>query len=652
MPLPIEPKPAAQTQIPPPNVADEAVITRARLDALLACEPWMVLALRADLTVEFCNDAYAKFVGMTVEALQGKNLLELFPVLAKTRSLAAYREVLSTGKPARVEGWLGKRCMASNVHAAPWGLIAIEEDITEFKQAIEAAAAGPKEESGRLDDARHELVLQGTRDVVWEWDVPSNRSRYAGPLREMLHLPPEAPEPDFGMVNRRMHADDRERVQLALEKHIETNKPYEETFRVQRADGTWITVESRGRVLRDEKGMPWRVLGSLRDITERIRLHEQLLQAQKMEGIGRLAGGIAHDFNNLLTAILGYTELAAAKIGEPDHVLDALEKVKLAGDRAAALTRQLLGFARKQVTQPRVVNVNQIVGSVHKMLRLGADIEIRTSLADDAGEILIDPNQLEQVLINLAVNARDAMPTGGKLTFETRGLMLDEDLASRRPGLTPGEHVLIAVSDTGTGMTSEVKDRLFEPFFTTKEPGKGTGLGLATCYGIVKQNRGHIAAYSELGRGASFALYFPRVRQGVQPMPAESSQVPRGTENVLLVDDEPLVREIAKLQLKRLGYAVTEVADGESALKLLKNHAIVVDLLVTDMVMPKLGGPELAAAAKAARPGLRVMFMSGYAEAAAGENGLAMPDVVFLHKPFSQAELARKVRQALDVSKA
>lgn len=621
-------------------------LAQQRFEALLGCEPWMVLALRPDMSVEFCNEAYARFVGMKVQDLVGRNLLSLFPVLAQTRSLAAYRDVLRTGKPARVEGWLGKRCMLAHVHAAPWGLIALADDITAYKQAIEAAAAGPQGQSARLDEQRYRLVLESTRDVIWEWDVPGDRARYAGPLRELLAWPEGGEEPSFSEIRRRIHPDDRDRYVAAQREHFEKGLPYAETFRVERCDGTWIWLEARGQAICDAQGMPWRVIGSLRDVTEGRRLQEQLLQAQKMESIGRLAGGIAHDFNNLLTTIMGYTEMVSARLPESSRERAELDVVRKASQRAAELTRQMLGFARKQMTQPRVLSLNDVIRGMERMMALSEEIETRIVLAKDLWRVSIDPNQFEQVLMNLVVNARDAMPSGGRLTIETANCLLDETYVRTRRDVRPGEYVVVTVTDTGVGIARELHEKIFEPFFTTKEVGKGTGLGLATCFGIMQQNGGHMAVYSEPGHGAAFKVYLPRCEEGSAPVPAAAVEAPPGGhERILLVEDEPAVREIALLQLRKLGYDVQVAQDGLEALSLAMMQENRLDLVLTDMVMPRMGGRELAENLRQARPDIRVLFMSGYTENGVFQGGAGG---LFLQKPFSLGELARKVRAALD----
>jgi PAS domain S-box-containing protein len=394
--------------------------------------------------------------------------------------------------------------------------------------------------------------------------------------------------------------------------------------------------------------------GIARDLTERHRMEQQLLQAQKMESIGRLAGGVAHDFNNLLTAILGYAELAedALSPGSSEH--GYVQNIQKAALRAADLTRQLLAFARRQIIEPRIVYLNDLMFDVDRMLRrlIGEDIELTTLPAPDLWPVKADPSQIGQVIVNLAVNARDAMPLGGKLTIETANVALDEEYARQHVEAKPGEYVMLAVSDTGVGMTEEVKARIFEPFYTTKEHGKGTGLGLATCYGIVKQSGGHIAFYSEPDRGTTFKIYLPRAGEQAALLPREEPvPLPSGSETVLLVEDEALVRDIAAQTLRARGYTVLEAGNGDEALRVVQSHRGMIDLVITDVVMPQMGGTELAERLEEMLPGIKVLFTSGYTDNAIVSQGVLEPNTAFLHKPFTPGAIARKVREVLDTGR-
>jgi two-component system, cell cycle sensor histidine kinase and response regulator CckA len=406
--------------------------------------------------------------------------------------------------------------------------------------------------------------------------------------------------------------------------------------------------------VRDARGQIAGLVGISRDITARKRLEAQFRHAQKMEGIGRLAGGVAHDFNNLLTAITGYAELARDTLA-PDDPLDGdLQAILDAANRATALTRQLLVFARKQVLEPQVLQLNELVLNLDKLLRrlIGEDIEFVTLPAPELWSVKADANQIEQILVNLAINARDAMPRGGKLTIEIANVLLDAAYVRQHMGARRGSYVMLAVSDTGVGMPPEVQARVFEPFFTTKEAGKGTGLGLATCYGIVKQHGGSIWVYSEVGHGTTFKVYLPRTTEVADDRRTDASPaVLGGSETVLLVEDEGTVRQLATRVLRQLGYTVLEASDGVEALRVAGEHSGMIDLLLTDVVMPQLGGAVLATRLRETYLRLKVLFMSGYTDQAIVDHSLLEPGVAFLQKPFAPELLARRVREVLTVEK-
>ena len=388
------------------------------------------------------------------------------------------------------------------------------------------------------------------------------------------------------------------------------------------------------------------------DITEHRALEEQLRQSQRIEAIGQLAGGVAHDFNNILTAIAGYSDLSLRRLGIEHPVSKNIEQIQKAGTRAAGLTRQLLAFSRRQILQAKLFDLNSLVADMSTMLHrlIGEDIQLTTMLKPQIGQIKADPGQIEQVLLNLVVNARDAMPVGGKLTIETAKVQLDEDYAGRHISVKPGPYVLLAVTDTGTGMDATTRERIFEPFFTTKDVGKGTGLGLSTVYGIVKQSGGYVWVYSEVGKGTSFKVYLPVV--GDHPTPeeraAEMNESKGGTERVLLVEDEEQLRTLAKVILEEKGYAVAEAPNGKSAIELCQNPLFTIDIMITDVVMPQMSGRELAEIIKTLRPQARVLFMSGYTDDSVVRHGVLEDQVFFLQKPFSPVSLIQKVREVLD----
>jgi signal transduction histidine kinase len=422
-------------------------------------------------------------------------------------------------------------------------------------------------------------------------------------------------------------------------------------WRHLRKDGTLITVQIVSHTLTFAERRAALVVAE--DITERIQLEAQVLQMQKMESIGRLTGGIAHDFNNLLTVIIGNTGLASEALAPNHPVLEDLQAIQAASQRAAGLTHQLLAFARKQILEPRVISLNDLIVEMDKLLRrlIREDIELVTLLASDLWQVKVDPGQIEQVLVNLVINARDAMLNGGQLTIETRNVVLDDAYVRSHISIIPGSYVMLAVSDTGVGMSSQVQTRLFEPFFTTKEPGKGTGLGLATCYGIIKQHGGNIWVYSEVDHGTTFKVYLPRADESVDASAvSEEAEDLGGTETVLLVEDEPAVRELSARVLRNLGYVVLEAINGTEGLGVAQAHTGQIDLLLADVVMPEVGGKAMSAQLTSQYPNLRVLFMSGYTDNAIVHHGQLDEGVAFLQKPFTPTALARKVRAVLDTT--
>jgi PAS domain S-box-containing protein len=420
----------------------------------------------------------------------------------------------------------------------------------------------------------------------------------------------------------------------------------------RRKDGSIITVRQTSRAVLDARGAPEHHITIVEDITERRDLESQLRQAQKMEAIGQLASGVAHDFNNLLAAIMGSAEILLEELPAGSQSRDDASEIRNAALRAAGLTRQLLAFGRKQALAPRLINLNELVAGTEMLLRrtLGEEIDLRTVLAPGLGAARADPGQLEQVIINLAVNARDAMERGGKLTIETANVDLDGEYVARHPAAQPGRYVMFAVSDTGTGIDAAVLARLFEPFFTTKPRGKGTGLGLATAYGIVKQSGGYIWVYSEPGMGAVFKVYLPRV-DGVpesRAAAAPDGTLLDGSETVLVAEDQQEVRKYTRKLLEARGYTVLTAASGAEALQLAAQHGGVIHALVTDVIMPGMSGRDLAVELARTRPQTKVLYLSGYADESIVRHGVLEPGVAFLQKPFTSDSLARKVRELLE----
>jgi len=419
----------------------------------------------------------------------------------------------------------------------------------------------------------------------------------------------------------------------------------------KRKDGNVITVRLSGRAVTNERE-PEEILEVIaEDITEKRVLEDQFRQAQKMEAVGRLAGGVAHDFNNLLMVISGYAEVILEKLDANGALHHKATAIQQAADRATTLTRQLLAFSRKQLLELKVVDLNAIVSDMERLLRplIGENVQLTTRLGSGLGRTRADAGQMEQVIMNLVVNAKDAMPEGGSLSIQTANAVLDDAYRQDRTYIQPGAYVMLSVSDTGSGMDKETQSRIFEPFFTTKEKGKGTGLGLSTVYGIVKQSGGYIFAHSEVGQGTTFRIYLPRVEEPVEPITAHAraNTTARGSETVLLVEDEESVRGLVRETLESRGYTVLEAADGEAALVLAQSFETHIDLLVTDVVMPGMSGRELAAQLKQTRQQTRVLFLSGYTEDAIAQEGGLEPGAAFLQKPFTLQNLARKVREVL-----
>jgi two-component system, cell cycle sensor histidine kinase and response regulator CckA len=512
-------------------------------------------------------------------------------------------------------------------------------DITERKQA---------EESLRASEELYRLITENTGDLISVLD-PDGKTLYASPsFQHLLGYDSAAllGTSRFDLV----HPDDLPSLRDAWGK-LSSQRGIEATLRYHHADGSWRWIESHATLV-DRPGGDV-VIAVSHDITERKRLDAHVLQAQKMETVGNLAGGIAHDFNNMLSVIIGFVGSTQEQFA-PDHPAQHdLKAVETAAWRAAKLTRQLMAFARKQVVEPQVLNLNTVMVELDHMLRrlIAEDIDLIFSPGPDLGQINADPGYIEQVITNLIVNARDAMPQGGRLTIATSNTTLDSTAIQQHPGASPGNYVLLAISDTGIGMSEETQARIFEPFFTTKEIGKGTGLGLAICYGIIQQAGGHILAASEVGQGTTFKIYLPRVYAPADMLlgNVERPIAPMGTETVLLVEDEPLVRELASKLLYELGYTVLAAANGVEAVRVLQSASgQTIDLLITDVVMPQMGGAALAEQVWRVHPRIKVLFVSGYATDAITQQGRLTPGTHFLAKPFTRAAFARKVRAVLD----
>jgi PAS domain S-box-containing protein len=502
----------------------------------------------------------------------------------------------------------------------------------------------------------HQIAKIGS----WEWDITHDQVSFSEETRCLYgYLPDE----DFDMQKclERVHPDDVDRVKQALAKAIENRKSYVCDHRALLPDGTVHAIQGRGEIITDNQGKVHKIFGIVQDVTEAKlaqealqQSEEQLRQAQKMEAVGQLAGGVAHDFNNLLTVIHGYCGMALQQKEEAQPIRKHIEEIQKAAERAASLTNQLLAFSRKQVLRPSVLQLNDVVHGMEKMLRrlIGEDIELSTTYDPALGNVKADAGQIEQVIMNLAVNARDAMPRGGKLTISTSNTRVDQTTKYRNRKLEVGDYVMLAISDDGLGMTEEIKAHLFEPFFTTKGLGKGTGLGLATCHGIICQSGGDIRVYSEPNTGTTFKIYLPRTDAALEPVATPDSELlAPGTESILVVEDDVAVRTLTVKALVSCGYQVQESGNAFEALRLLKRNPQF-DLVITDVIMPQMSGKELHDQIKSQLPQIKVLLMSGYTDDALAHHGVLDERLFFLEKPFSPAKLSGKVRGILGAEAA
>ncbi len=592
---------------------------------------------------------FEAMLGMPMKEMLGKTMDDLFPSELAKKMVADDMRIMKENKVITVEEELDGRFYTTTkfpvlIEGKPRFLAGYTVDNTENRQAEKAL---------REREEQYATILRMATDGFWVTDrkgrlleVNDAVCRNLGYSREELL---------------RMSVSDIEAVEKP-EKILQTvrmimekgSSRFEGVHRCK--DGSLRNVEVSVNYLPPPNE---RFFAFLHDITvrksseaEKEKLQAQLLQAMKMEAIGRLAGGVAHDFNNLLTVITGYSEILLRKIGKGSSMGRELEQIKQAGERAASLTHQLLAFSRKQIIEPKVVHLGDMVAEMRKMLTrlIGEDISIQVITGTSLGLVKIDPGQFQQILMNLAVNSRDAMPGGGKIVIEIANVDLDEGYCSLHPYVTPGRYMMLAVSDTGTGMTAEVKAHIFEPFFTTKEKGSGTGLGLATTYGAVKQAGGSIEVYSEVGIGTTLKIYLPRVEEEAVKRVKDdwSKDLPGGTETVLLVEDEDSVRDLCFQILERLGYKVLRGANGTEAIAVGQKYAEQIDLLLTDVVMPGMSGAELAKKLVLQDPKMKVLFTSGYTDEAITRHGILDEGVSFIGKPYTPLALARKVREVLD----
>ncbi len=598
------------------------------------------------------NDALCHILGYPAERLLQLTVPEVTHPDDLAQEMAQKVRLLGGGGSAFQ---MEKRYLHADGHVV-WGALSVSavtdregkpryyigqlEDVTERRRAEEALRQSEERFRALIENATDLLVVFDERGVI-TLASPAVGEALGWTLQEMLGRPGG----DF------IHPEDLPEAARVLAEVIRSSpRAVRATIRLRHKDGSWRVVETSLRSLLHVPAVRG-VVSNGRDVTDQRQLEERFLQAQNLESVGRLAGGVAHDFNNLLVAILGYAAFLEEGIRAGNPSLEDLAEIRRAGERARDLTRQLLAVARRQVLDSRVMDLNGVLRDAEKLLRrvLGEDVDLALVPAADLWRVKADPSQIQQVVLNLAVNARDAMPQGGKLTLETANVVLDERYAAEHPGVAPGPYALLAVSDSGVGMSREAQAHLFEPFFTTKPAGEGTGLGLATVYGIVRQAGGHVWVYSEPGQGTSFKIYLPRTEETEErPEPRQAQRDRRGSETVLVVEDEPAVRELASRALSAVGYQVLQAPSGREALEEAARTVGPVHLLVTDVVMPDMSGQKLAEALKRARPETRVLYMSGYTENTIVHHGVLDAGVHFLAKPFTPAAIQERVREVLD----
>jgi signal transduction histidine kinase/ActR/RegA family two-component response regulator len=539
------------------------------------------------------------------------------------------------------------------IEAALDGIMRVmDPDIGLFflRQGEELVVRGVRPEADELADLGSEVKVVGE---CLCGVAAQGKPVYAGDI----HADPRCLFPqwaaDPGLWLKQLHPEDRVRVQSEFSLTHREASPFMSEYRMIAADGSTVWIRDEATVVVDESGRSCCLQGVMLDITERKKLEAQLLQAQKMEAVGHLAGGIAHDFNNILTAIIGYASLMKLHMTEDDPLQANAEQILSAADKATSLIRSLLAYSRKQLIEPKPVNLTDVVVHLRKLLVrvIGEDITLSTNLAKGALVVLADRGQLEQIIMNLTANARDAMPHGGNLVIGTQEVFLDEEFVRIVGYGKPGRHALLSFADTGAGMDEKTIERIFEPFFTTKEPGKGTGLGLAMVYGAVKQHQGIIMVQSEPDKGTAFKIYLPLSEVGAES--SESAEPVRqvsGKETILVAEDDAALRTLAKETLSRFGYRVIEAADGEEAVRVFGEHADAIDLLLVDVIMPKLNGREVYEAAKVVKPDVKAIFTSGYSRDLMHERGVLREGIHYLHKPFTPNMLLRRLREALESS--